>query len=323
MSNQAREPLLTIRCLVYNHGKYLRQCFDGFLMQKTDFAFQILVHDDASTDDSVEIIREYESRYPQIFKVVLETENQFSKKSDAFRRFTRDYCLSTKYLAYCEGDDYWVDPYKLQKQVDYLESHPNITCSCTRYKILSEKTGEFTIQANEIFDNKAFTEDSYEFTRDDAFLKRWQTQTLTLVLRTSAYKPEFFDEFKSTMDVYLIYCILSHGNGVCHRFIGGVYRQNDGGVYSGLDRLKQANYCYLAYSKLYNKTHDYALTKRYKSNYELLLKAGLLGLPKNIFEFRMMASYYINRIIIQVTQSLDTLRVNLALRSRFKKTFNN
>jgi len=113
-------PLVTIRCLVYNHEPYLRQCLDGFVMQKTNFPFEAIVHDDASTDRSAEIIREYAEKYPDIIKPIFETENQYSKKDGSLRRIM-DKHMRGKYIAMCEGDDYWIDPLKLQKQVDFLE----------------------------------------------------------------------------------------------------------------------------------------------------------------------------------------------------------
>lgn len=118
-------PLVSICTLVYNHEPYLRECFDGFLMQKTDFAFEVLVHDDASTDNSAEIIREYTTKYPDIFKPIYQTENQFSRgvKVNATFQYPR---ANGKYIAICEGDDYWIDPLKLQKQVDILEQNSDI-----------------------------------------------------------------------------------------------------------------------------------------------------------------------------------------------------
>ena len=116
--------LVSIRCLVYNHEPFLRQCLDGFVMQKTDFRFEAIVHDDASTDGSAAIIREYADKYPDIIKPILQTENQYSKHDGSITRITFEACTG-KYIALCEGDDYWTDPLKLQKQVDYMEAHPD------------------------------------------------------------------------------------------------------------------------------------------------------------------------------------------------------
>ena len=110
----------------YNHEPYIRQCLEGFVMQKTDFAFEVLIHDDASTDKTADIIREYEAHYPDIIKPIYQTENQYSKKTGIMKTFQIPR-VKGKYIALCEGDDYWIDPLKLQKQVDILEKDATIT----------------------------------------------------------------------------------------------------------------------------------------------------------------------------------------------------
>jgi glycosyltransferase involved in cell wall biosynthesis len=115
--------MVSICCAAYNHEEYIAAALDGFLMQKADFSYEILVHDDASTDNTAKIIKEYEQNYPDIIKPIYQTENQYSKKvkiSSAYN-FPR---AKGKYIAWCEGDDYWTDPLKLQTQVDYMEAHP-------------------------------------------------------------------------------------------------------------------------------------------------------------------------------------------------------
>lgn len=114
--------MVSICCLVYNHEKYLKKCLDGFVMQKTTFKFEVLIHDDASTDSSADIIREYEKKYPEIIKPIYQTENQYSKgvKISWTYQFPR---ASGKYIAFCEGDDYWTDEKKLQKQFEALEKN--------------------------------------------------------------------------------------------------------------------------------------------------------------------------------------------------------
>ena len=115
--------IVSVQCITYNHEPYIRQCLEGFVIQKTNFPFEAIVHDDASTDGTAAIIREYAEKYPEIIKPILETENQWSKNDGSLGRIMGE-ASHGKYIALCEGDDYWIDPYKLQKQVDYLESHP-------------------------------------------------------------------------------------------------------------------------------------------------------------------------------------------------------
>lgn len=103
----------------------MQQCLDGFLMQEGDFDLEILIHDDASTDGTKEIIEDYQRRYPDIIKPIFQTENQYSKGVRGFMaryNFTR---AKGKYIALCEGDDYWTDPTKIQKQVEVLEFNPD------------------------------------------------------------------------------------------------------------------------------------------------------------------------------------------------------
>ena len=130
------DPLVSIRCTVYNHEPFLRQCLDGFVMQQTTFPFEAIVHDDASTDGSVAIIREYAEKYPDIIKPIYETENQYSKRDGSLRKILEAATHpSAKYIATCEGDDYWTDPQKLQIQVDFLESHPDYSLSAHDFKV--------------------------------------------------------------------------------------------------------------------------------------------------------------------------------------------
>jgi len=133
-------PLVSIVTLAYNHGKYIRQCLEGFVMQITDFPFEVIIHDDASTDDTAKIIREYEKKYPDIIKPIFQTENQYSNGVAIGATYLYPKARG-KYIAECEGDDWWTDPHKLQKQVDYMEAHPKCSMCCTNYSSLRMKDG--------------------------------------------------------------------------------------------------------------------------------------------------------------------------------------
>lgn len=126
--NGASNPVAGIFCFAYNQEKYIEDALEGFLIQETDFPFEILIQDDASTDNTASIIREYEAAYPRIIKPVYNTENQYSKEDrPCFSNFSRS---KGEYIAYCDGDDYWTDPLKLQKQVNFLNiNHEYSMCS--------------------------------------------------------------------------------------------------------------------------------------------------------------------------------------------------
>ena len=119
------KPTVSIICLTYNQAKYVRDCLDGFVMQQTTFPYEVLIYDDASTDGTQVIIKEYAKKYPDIFKPTLYEKNNYSQGLGYVGLYTGIKEAKGKYVAYCEGDDYWTDPHKLQKQVDFLETHPD------------------------------------------------------------------------------------------------------------------------------------------------------------------------------------------------------
>lgn len=133
------EPLRTIEvtvlCLAYNHVKYIRKALDSIISQKTNFAFEIVIHDDKSTDGTMQVIEEYEKKFPDLIKPLYESENQVSQGIDPFLR----YCLPAaqgKYIAVCECDDYWMDDSKLQRQYNAMEAHPELDmCACRAVEV--------------------------------------------------------------------------------------------------------------------------------------------------------------------------------------------
>ena len=180
------EIMVSVNCLVYNHGPYLRQCIDGFLMQKTNFNYEVLIHDDASTDDSAEIIREYERKYPQIIKPIYQVENQRSKginiQSTLQIPRTRG-----KYIAYCEGDDYWIDPLKLQKQVDFMEQHP--FCSACYGRNMKINSSDGSVIGENCCKNDAF------LSLEECFFPPSLPHLSTCLVKTSVItdQPAFFN----------------------------------------------------------------------------------------------------------------------------------
>lgn len=122
----AQEVMVSVLCTVYNHAPYLRRCLESLVAQETNFCYEVLVHDDASTDESADIIREFEAAYPDVVKPIYQTENQYSQRIPIYNTFFYPKAQG-KYLAICEGDDYWCDVHKLQQQFDAMEANPNCT----------------------------------------------------------------------------------------------------------------------------------------------------------------------------------------------------
>lgn len=134
------EILVSVICITYNQEQYIRDCIEGMLMQKTDFNYEIIIHDDASTDNTASIIREYKEKYPDMIKAIYQKENQYSKGNSVVDIVAAVTC--GKYIAQCEGDDYWIDEYKLKRQVEYLENHPDCAICFHNAKMLDMCTGE-------------------------------------------------------------------------------------------------------------------------------------------------------------------------------------
>ncbi len=134
---------VTIYCLVYNHEHYLKKCLDSLIHQKTNFKYSIIVHDDASTDRSAEIIRKYAEDYPDIIVPIYQKENQYKKGSGIIVRNYIEPLAKGKYIAICEGDDYWLSADKLQRQFDIMEKNP--TCGiCLHRTVEIKENGEMT-----------------------------------------------------------------------------------------------------------------------------------------------------------------------------------
>lgn len=223
--NDSRPLMVTIRCMTYNHESYIRQCLEGFVMQKTDFRFEAVVHDDASTDGTAVIIQEYAEKYPDIIKPIYETENQYSKGNGSLKRIMEAHTHG-KYVAMCEGDDYWTDPLKLQKQVDFLESHPEHVMCSHFWNEYIQQTGEM---------NTCRRVESKDYSLANLINEEWLFQPLTVVYRRSAFDLSEYDKYGASRDIVMFYELLKHGKGFCFPDIMGVYRLHSGGVWMGQD----------------------------------------------------------------------------------------
>jgi glycosyltransferase involved in cell wall biosynthesis len=116
------QPLVSVRILAYNHEKYIVKCLESVLMQRTNFPYEVIIGEDCSTDGTREIVFDYEKKYPEIIRVITAEQNVGPQRNiDRINQACRG-----QYRAICEGDDYWIDPLKLQKQVDFMMAHPEI-----------------------------------------------------------------------------------------------------------------------------------------------------------------------------------------------------
>ena len=214
--------LVAVQCLVFNHEPYLRQCLDGFVMQKTNFRFVVIVHDDCSTDGSASIIREYAEKYPNLFHVIIQPQNLYSRGISPTREYINPIIeqLKPKYISLCEGDDYWTDPYKLQKQVDFLESHPEYSMCFSNAKVIGGTNEEVHM---------------YDSLQDRDYqaidiLKKWTIPTCTILYRRGVrLVPNKSIVFG---DIYLFLQLAQQGKVRCQNEEMACYRRHPGSASS-------------------------------------------------------------------------------------------
>ena len=192
-----KQPLVVIECIVYNHEKFLRECLDSLVGQQTSFPFVVVAHDDKSTDSSAEIIREYVEKYPEIVVPAIETENQWSKKDGSLQRkvYEAVQAFKPKYVAICEGDDYWTDMQKLQKQVDFLESDESLMGVAAEATVVDEESKDLRPSLSGI-------ETSRRFTLREFFKENPQYPTASVVWRNS-HPEEVERKFEYTITQYV------------------------------------------------------------------------------------------------------------------------
>ena len=227
-------------------------------MQKTNFRFEVLIHDDASTDNTANIIREYEARYPDIIKPIYQKENQYSKGVKIGQTYLYPNAKG-KYIAECEGDDYWTDPLKLQKQVEILEMHPEYGCVYTAYETVDIYGNK--CKYNEAVRNmrRSFTGDVFRELLNDNFI-----QTLTCLFRAHLWDT-FVAECPFSYDYPLFLNLAVQSQFYYLEDVTGVYRINPVGlVQSGaLKRNYNATVVRLCFVKVYLKNWRLRRSHRY------------------------------------------------------------
>jgi glycosyltransferase involved in cell wall biosynthesis len=253
MSNDSlSEPWVSICCCTYNHGNFIRQCLDGFVMQKTTFPFEILVHEDASVDNTASIVKEYEANYPHLFRCVYQSENQFQKQNTLHNILIP--MSRGRYIAICEGDDYWTDPYKLQKQVDFLETNEEYSLCVGGYIKKNETTCNTQIILKNGFcndpNNKGITFTLSEMKND------WITKTLTILFKKSDLDKINLAFYKHATDTHLIYHLLKNKKAFYFNEIFGIFRVHRGGINSMQPEKYRTSMAYICYKELYEHNGD-------------------------------------------------------------------
>lgn len=265
--------LVSICCITYNHAPFIRKALDGFLMQQAPSCVpqgakmsdwcEILIHDDCSTDGTDAIIREYAAKYPDLIFPLYEEVNQYSQgKEDVIDMYNYGRARG-QYIAYCEGDDYWTDSYKLQKQVDFMDSHIDysVCFHCFRNYIVKKDVFVENTPPTQLIKQHGNI-DGMDINMDTYF-SGWFTQPLTMLFRVSMYNFEVRKKYSYFRDMHDIYYLLKAGKARLMDFDGGVRNVHSGGVASAISREKYCEISLPMDREFYYKTHDPFAKKQY------------------------------------------------------------
>ena len=228
-------PLLSVVTVTYNHEPFIAKCIEGVLMQQVSFPIELVIGEDCSTDGTRRICQEYAEKYPDLIRLIISDSNVGGLANE--RRVMT--AARGKYVAYCEGDDYWTDPLKLKKQVDFLESHPEYTASFHRFKQYDDSRKKFYDDSyGDMFDEG---QDSVEVT-EEMFFNKWITQPLTMVYRSECLPVSLYDKYKNYKDTFQIYELLQHGKIALFSFVGGVRNLHHDSMHGGISLRKDCEY---------------------------------------------------------------------------------
>ena len=267
-----KNPKVSVCMVTYNQENFIAQAIECALMQKTDFDYEIVIGEDCSTDRTREVVVDYQKKHPDKIKTLLHPYNLGPVHSPGKNNFIKTLKICKgRYIALCEGDDYWTDPLKLQKQVDFLEANPEYSFCTTRYMEKNLETGKCL---EDSYDH-LFTETEKGIVIDyGVFFKYWLTQPLTALFvkekLSNIYKEiKFYHLFR---DVHIFFLLLKHyRKGYCLNFYSGVYQIHSSGVWSQNSEEQRYIISFEIYKELYKKNKQNIFLKQ-----EFLRKVSLV-----------------------------------------------
>lgn len=220
-----KTPLLSIVIITYNHESFIAQTIEGVLMQQVNFPIELIIAEDCSTDGTRAICQQYAEQYPDLIRLITSDSNVGAIANERRAMLA----ARGKYIAFCEGDDYWTDPLKLQKQVGFLESHPD-------YSVTFHRCKHYNVETHELVDDNCgellTTDEQGIDVTTSMFFQNWITQPLTMVYRAASFDLDVALQYTYYRDMHQIYHLLQAGKGYLFAFDGGVRTMHEGGVAS-------------------------------------------------------------------------------------------
>ena len=270
---------VSICMITYNHEPYIVEAIEGVLMQKTTFPIELVIGEDCSTDNTRKIVIEYAEKYPDKIRPILHEKNHGMMKN--FIETT--YAARGNYIALCEGDDYWIDSYKLQKQVDFLEANEEYCLSFHKVEVVSENVKDHNIY--EHLEEKEYS--GYEI------YNKWTIPTCSAVFRNYDGLIKIPNEILFG-DIFLFLCLLEKGKAFCHDFEGAVYRRHSGSI-SVQNDTEMSKKIFFQYKYMLKRFPIYKKISKINMNNWL---EGLIYAPyfKGIWKFRFYKMYFEPRL---------------------------
>lgn len=247
---KTNNPLVTIIVLTYNEEEYVSKCLDGILMQQVNFPYEVKIYDDASTDNTQTVIQQYVDRYPGVFEAHLYKINYYSQGMQFYGEKQGYRTANGKYVALCEGDDYWTDPLKLQKQVDFLESHPDYSVCFHCYRNYKVAIGEyFEPEATKLIKQRGVSVGTDIDMQ--TFFAKWVTMPMAIVFRRDKLNLDVIERYRYFRDNHLVYHLMTEGKCYLFAFEGAIRNMRKEGMASLIPTAKAIQDALSVASELY------------------------------------------------------------------------
>jgi glycosyltransferase involved in cell wall biosynthesis len=303
-------PKVSVCMITYNHERFIAQAIESVLEQKTAFDFELVIGEDCSTDNTRTIVMTYSQKYPNQIRALIREKN-IGTGQNLFK--TINECKG-QYIAHLDGDDYWTDPLKLQKQVDFLDAHPSYSLCCHCYKIYDEENKEWDRDDG---NQKLFADadEGKDITADIFFDYRidWLIHGLTAVFRKEMLDIDILARYKYLCDVPLFYHLITKGKCRRFNFIGGVYRKHGSAIFSKKSAIEKAELIYLIYKELYDVTKSPLVKKYHLAVYTNFIYCTIRNTKRPFFRKKLY--YHIFKLFLLSPGRLMTKAIKFGYRS--------